>query len=103
VQTGWTDDTDHALLIVLSYLHHGYLDATDFAWRLQFCVEQRMRCLDRLPLGLGMTVGRVSSPQSSSLLTNHAGGMQSVYLINVAPTDQCACGQAREMAEHFLF
>ncbi|KAL3431414.1 hypothetical protein BDV09DRAFT_176280 [Aspergillus tetrazonus] len=26
---------------------------------MQFWVEQRLRCLDRLPLGLGMTVGRV--------------------------------------------
>jgi ribonuclease HI len=26
-----------------------------------------------------------------------------LYRINVAPTDQCACGQARETVEHFLF
>ncbi|KAL3461956.1 ADP-ribosylglycohydrolase-domain-containing protein [Aspergillus heterothallicus] len=58
--TGWTDDTDHALLIVLSYLHgNGDLDPVDFAGRLQFWVEQGLRCLDRLPLGLGQTVGRV--------------------------------------------
>ncbi|KAL2839014.1 ADP-ribosylglycohydrolase-domain-containing protein [Aspergillus pseudodeflectus] len=60
VQTGWTDDTDHALLILLSYLHHnGRLDPVDFAHRLQFWVEQGLRCLDRLPLGLGRTVGQV--------------------------------------------
>ncbi|KAL2810548.1 ADP-ribosylglycohydrolase-domain-containing protein [Aspergillus granulosus] len=58
--TGWTDDTDHALLIVLSYLHNnGQLDPVDFARRLQFWVEQGLRCLDRLPLGLGQTVGKV--------------------------------------------
>ncbi|KAL2864023.1 ADP-ribosylglycohydrolase family protein [Aspergillus lucknowensis] len=59
-QTGWTDDTDHSLLIVLSYLHgNGHLDPVDFAHRLQFWVEQGLRCLDRLPLGLGRTVGAV--------------------------------------------
>jgi hypothetical protein len=26
-----------------------------------------------------------------------------VYRINVTDTDQCACGQARETVEHFLF
>ena len=26
-----------------------------------------------------------------------------LYRINVAQTDQCACGQAREIVEHFLF
>ncbi|KAL3446056.1 ADP-ribosylglycohydrolase-domain-containing protein [Aspergillus insuetus] len=58
--TGWTDDTDHALLILLSYLHNnGRLDPLDFAHRLQFWVEQGLRCLDRLPLGLGRTVGQV--------------------------------------------
>ncbi|KAL4863962.1 hypothetical protein BDV12DRAFT_201606 [Aspergillus spectabilis] len=59
VKTGWTDDTDHALLIVLSYLHNGHLDPLDFARRLQFWCEQGLRCLDRLPLGLGKTVGSV--------------------------------------------
>jgi hypothetical protein len=26
-----------------------------------------------------------------------------LYQINVAQTDQCACGQVRETVEHFLF
>ncbi|KAK2755563.1 hypothetical protein FQN54_006503 [Arachnomyces sp. PD_36] len=56
----WTDDTDHALLILLSYLHHdGTLLPSDLATRLRSWVEQGLRCLDRLPLGLGNTVGRV--------------------------------------------
>ncbi|KAH8689354.1 ADP-ribosylglycohydrolase-domain-containing protein [Talaromyces proteolyticus] len=61
VQTGWTDDTDHALLIMLSYLHSNgqSLDPSDLAHRLQFWCEQGLRCLDRPPLGLGRTVGRV--------------------------------------------
>ncbi|KAL2835469.1 ADP-ribosylglycohydrolase-domain-containing protein [Aspergillus pseudoustus] len=64
-RTGWTDDTDHALLIVLSYLHNnGKLDPVDFAHRLQFWVEQGLRCLDRLPLGLGQTVGKVVCDKS---------------------------------------
>ncbi|KAJ0420243.1 ADP-ribosylglycohydrolase-domain-containing protein [Aspergillus carlsbadensis] len=65
VQTGWTDDTDHALLIILSYLHNnGCLDHLDFAQRLQFWVEQGLRCLDRLPLGIGRTVSQVVCDKS---------------------------------------
>ncbi|RMJ25110.1 ADP-ribosylglycohydrolase [Aspergillus sp. HF37] len=57
----WTDDTDHALLIILSYLHHnGHQPAaSDLALRLRFWCEQGLRCLDRMPMGLGQTVGRV--------------------------------------------
>lgn len=55
----WTDDTDHALLLLLSYLHTcGDLDAlpTDFASRLAIWSTQGLRCLDRLPVGMGKTI-----------------------------------------------
>ncbi|KAF7133809.1 hypothetical protein CNMCM5793_005221 [Aspergillus hiratsukae] len=60
-KTAWTDDTDHALLILLSYLHTNgkTFNPADLASRLRFWCEQGLRCLDRLPLGLGQTVGRV--------------------------------------------
>jgi ADP-ribosylglycohydrolase len=63
-QGAWTDDSDHALLILLSYLHHdGQLVPRDFALRLRSWCEQGLRCLDRLPLGLGRTVGKVITHQ----------------------------------------
>ncbi|WEW59728.1 hypothetical protein PRK78_005208 [Emydomyces testavorans] len=57
----WTDDTDHALLILLSYLHHDgeVLSPNDLAERLRIWVDQGLRALDRPPLGLGKTVGSV--------------------------------------------
>ena len=61
----WTDDTDHALLILLSYLHASSSrsavlpDPKDFAARLETWVNQGLRALDKLPLGLGNLVGRV--------------------------------------------
>ncbi|KKZ66624.1 hypothetical protein EMCG_00187 [[Emmonsia] crescens] len=66
----WTDDTDHALLIVLSYLHHDgkELSPKDIAQRLQVWVEQGLRCLDRPPCGLGRTVGTVV--RSTGYLSN---------------------------------
>ncbi|KAG8746099.1 hypothetical protein FRC10_006202 [Ceratobasidium sp. 414] len=59
--SGWTDDTDQSLLILLSFLASGgtEIDALDFAKRLKFWVTNGLRCLDRLPLGLGRTVGNV--------------------------------------------
>ncbi|KAG8700029.1 hypothetical protein FRC09_006217 [Ceratobasidium sp. 395] len=59
--SGWTDDTDQSLLILLSFLASGgtTIDAMDFAKRLKFWVNNGLRCLDRLPLGLGRTVGNV--------------------------------------------
>jgi ADP-ribosylglycohydrolase len=59
--SGWTDDTDQSILILLSFLANGgtRLDARDFALRLKFWVANGLRCLDRLPLGLGRTVGHV--------------------------------------------
>ncbi|BEI84426.1 hypothetical protein CcaverHIS002_0410300 [Cutaneotrichosporon cavernicola] len=54
----WTDDTDHALLILLSFLH-GSLTPDDVAARLRVWVNQGLRALDSLPLGLGATVGAI--------------------------------------------
>ncbi|KAK2839338.1 hypothetical protein FQN49_006237 [Arthroderma sp. PD_2] len=56
----WTDDTDHALLILLSYLHHnGELSTSDLAERLKIWIDQGLRALDRPPCGLGKTVGSI--------------------------------------------
>ncbi|KAJ7750818.1 ADP-ribosylglycohydrolase-domain-containing protein [Mycena metata] len=55
----WTDDTDHAILIMLSYLRQGELSPNDFATRLHSWCTQGLRVLDRLPMGLGKTVGGV--------------------------------------------
>lgn len=57
----WTDDTDHALLILLSCLHKDCteLDAQDFASRLSIWVRFGLLALDTLPLGLGRTVGAI--------------------------------------------
>jgi len=55
----WTDDTDHTLLMILSFLRNGSLSPDDFAGRLRTWCSQGLRCLDRLPMGLGRTVGRV--------------------------------------------
>ena len=72
LQKSWTDDTDHALLTVLSYLHHdGKLLPNDLAARLRTWAEQGLRCLERLPLGLGRTVGKVSGrKQKTPLFTS---------------------------------
>ncbi|KAK3376308.1 ADP-ribosylglycohydrolase-domain-containing protein, partial [Lasiosphaeria ovina] len=79
----WTDDTDHALLLLLSFLHTAKtappsassssssssspedhtpppLPTTlDFAARLRVWVSQGLRALDTMPLGLGRLVSTV--------------------------------------------
>ncbi|KAH7131492.1 ADP-ribosylglycohydrolase-domain-containing protein [Dactylonectria estremocensis] len=57
----WTDDTDHAMLILLSFLHSDgkVMDPRDFASRLSIWVRMGLRALDTLPLGLGRTVGAI--------------------------------------------
>ncbi|KPM34504.1 hypothetical protein AK830_g12059 [Neonectria ditissima] len=57
----WTDDTDHAMLILLSYLHSDgkQMSPRDFASRLSIWVRMGLRALDTLPLGLGRTVGAI--------------------------------------------
>ncbi|KAH7310492.1 putative ADP-ribosylglycohydrolase [Stachybotrys elegans] len=57
----WTDDTDHAMLLLLSYLHRdgAVLDAKDLAARLDVWVRMGLLALDTPPLGLGHTVGSI--------------------------------------------
>ncbi|OBT73989.1 hypothetical protein VF21_05997 [Pseudogymnoascus sp. 05NY08] len=62
----WTDDTDQSLALILSFLHNYVpgsdtppVKPSDIAERLQIWVQQGLRCLDRPPLGIGMTTGRV--------------------------------------------
>ncbi|KFY31206.1 hypothetical protein V493_01314 [Pseudogymnoascus sp. VKM F-4281 (FW-2241)] len=62
----WTDDTDQSLALILSFVHNyrigsgsAPVKASDIAQRLQIWVTQGLRCLDRPPLGIGMTTGRV--------------------------------------------
>lgn len=57
----WTDDTDHAMCILLAYLHKDgkNLDPLEFASRLHTWVRYGLRALDTLPLGLGRTVGSI--------------------------------------------
>lgn len=58
---GWTDDTDHALLLVLSFLHNkGVIEPGDFAARLAVWVREGLRALGRRPLGIGQTVGTIA-------------------------------------------
>lgn len=74
-QASWTDDTDHALLVVLSYLRNeGEVLPEDFAGRLRSWCEQGLRCLDRLPLGLGRTVKSVRLLTFTTRATHYVGG-----------------------------
>jgi ADP-ribosylglycohydrolase len=60
-QAAWTDDTDHSLLIVLGYLHNkGEILPEDFAKRLAIWVREGLRARDRLPLGIGQTIGGIA-------------------------------------------
>jgi ADP-ribosylglycohydrolase len=73
----WTDDTDHSLLILLSFLRSfatsnpGTLDQWDFATRLRNWVDSGLRALDRLPLDVGMTISGVV--RSASYLDDPVG------------------------------
>jgi ADP-ribosylglycohydrolase len=81
----WTDDTDHALLILLSFLH-GTLSPADVAARLRVWVEQGLRALDSLPLGLGATVGAIV--RDPAYLDNPVAAAHKVWKrgkCNVAP------------------
>jgi ADP-ribosylglycohydrolase len=77
----WTDDTDHAMLILLSYLHKDgkTLDPQDFAYRLHIWVQMGLRALDTLPLGLGRTVGAIL--RSKDYLSNPEGTARSHWVV----------------------
>ncbi|KAK4221592.1 ADP-ribosylglycohydrolase-domain-containing protein [Podospora fimiseda] len=56
----WTDDTDHSLLIFLSFLHSGIPPTQeDLAKRLKVWVSNGLLALNSPPLGLGRLVGDV--------------------------------------------
>lgn len=56
----WTDDTDHALCILLSYVHNrGEIVPMDFAERLMHWRTFGTLALGTLPLGIGATINRV--------------------------------------------
>lgn len=64
----WTDDTDQSLLLILSWLHSfndedeskkGKLNEHDVAERIRSWTVQGLRALDKPPLGIGQTIGRV--------------------------------------------
>ncbi|KAK0648322.1 ADP-ribosylglycohydrolase-domain-containing protein [Cercophora newfieldiana] len=64
----WTDDTDHALLLLLAFLHTADTTSpepaplptqTALAARLRVWVQQGLRPLETMPLGLGRLVGSV--------------------------------------------
>ncbi|KAF2279271.1 ADP-ribosylglycohydrolase [Westerdykella ornata] len=57
----WTDDTDHALLLLLAYLSSQNLTTLpqDFASRLSIWIEQGLLALGRPPCGIGRLVGGV--------------------------------------------
>ncbi|KAH8702710.1 ADP-ribosylglycohydrolase-domain-containing protein [Phaeosphaeriaceae sp. PMI808] len=87
-ERAWTDDTDQALLVILSYIHN-YTNiipsvstdnnptacandvlGSDFAARLRIWVEQGLLALDRFPCGIGALVGSVVT--NSTFLDNPA-------------------------------
>ncbi|VBB81622.1 Putative protein of unknown function [Podospora comata] len=61
----WTDDTDHSLLLLLSFLHqstpssHIFPTQSDFASRLRIWASQGFKPLGTMPLGLGRLLGTV--------------------------------------------
>jgi ADP-ribosylglycohydrolase len=67
----WTDDTDQSLLVLLGWLHEydvvtktSHFGPVGFAARLKIWVDQGLMAVNKLPFGLGATVGRVvSDPQ----------------------------------------
>lgn len=53
----WTDDTDQALCILLCTMSGG--GPKEFANWLKVWIHQGLRCLDKLPLGIGQSTGKV--------------------------------------------
>ncbi|KAF1808686.1 ADP-ribosylglycohydrolase [Eremomyces bilateralis CBS 781.70] len=97
----WTDDTDQALLILLAFLDCKG-DPTfvpfEFAQRLKIWVRQGLRALDRLPLGIGQTVGRVA-------LDPEFGSSDKLYAValrqwKIAPKDRKPAANGSLMRTH---
>ncbi len=68
VKGDWTDDTDQLLVILLAWLHcNSSSNSTSqllptpqqFGSRLKIWKHQGLSCIDKLPFGLGRTVGSV--------------------------------------------
>lgn len=67
VKGSWTDDTDQLLVILLAWLHQAKLkpaglvvvSPSDFGARLKIWKHQGLACIEKLPFGLGRTVGAV--------------------------------------------
>ncbi|CAG7850575.1 SubName: Full=Related to ADP-ribosylglycohydrolase, putative-Aspergillus flavus {ECO:0000313/EMBL:CCA69891.1} [Serendipita indica DSM 11827] len=80
-EAGWTDDTDQSLLILMAFLHNGGMskgvDPLDFAARLKHWISFGFRPLDRLPLGVGRTVGSVV--RSSDYLDDPIGRSTKIW------------------------
>ncbi|KAJ3055685.1 hypothetical protein HK097_009733 [Rhizophlyctis rosea] len=73
----FTDDTDQHLLILLSFLRNKGrgIDPNDFASRLHSWIQQGLRCLDKMPCGIGRTTGNIvtdSNYQSDPIGTARA-------------------------------
>lgn len=74
----WTDDTDHALCILLSYVHNrGRIDARDFTERLLLWRHQGTLALGTMPLGMGKTVSDVL--KSEDFLEDPVGAAYGVW------------------------
>lgn len=88
----WTDDTDHALLILLGVLHGSStpdptankpgkltINPRDLPPRLAVWVAQGLRALDALPLGLGRTVGSVVRSRDPEYLSDPEGAARKYW------------------------
>ncbi|KAF2431736.1 ADP-ribosylglycohydrolase, partial [Tothia fuscella] len=81
IKRHWTDDTDHALLILLSYLHKdGQICPQDFAQRLRIWIYQGTLALDTVPVGLGAHTASVLTAKNYA--TNPAAAAHNVWLIS---------------------
>lgn len=79
-------------MLILSYLrNNGEIRTKDFAARLRSWCEQGLRCLDRIPLGLGRTVGSVCIKLGNLLRVN----ADAVYLFELILMEVVDCPQPR--------
>lgn len=74
----WTDDTDHALCILLPYVHKGgQIVPIDFAERLLLWLTYGMLALGTMPHGMGSTINAVL--KSNQFLTEPAKAAYKVW------------------------